>query len=282
LIDFHNRCNAGLSIAAIKVPKEQAAGKLGVLEATGDDRLVGFAEKPLVPKCHPSDPDSCLASMGVYIFKASFLMESLKYSGVDFGKHVIPALIGKSDDIYVYDYELNNKIEDIQIEVRDGKRYKMDVKRTRDSSYWKDVGTIDSYFDASMDLVGVNPSFNLYGEKWIFRTYQRPLPPSEFVLGGRALESIVSEGCIISGSSIWNSVISPGVIAERDSVVENSIIFDDVMIEPGARIRRAIIDKECRVQAGAHVGYDIAEDKKRGFSVSESGIVVVPKGTEIT
>jgi glucose-1-phosphate adenylyltransferase len=112
----------------------------------------------------------------------------------------------------------------------------------------KDVGTIDSYFDASMDLVGVNPSFNLYGEKWIFRTYQRPLPPSKFVLGGRALESIMSEGCIISGSSIWNSVISPGVIAKRDSVVENSIIFDDVMIEPGPRIRRAIIDKECRVR----------------------------------
>jgi glucose-1-phosphate adenylyltransferase len=279
LIDFHQRHNALLTIAAVKVPQGQAAGKLGVLETNLDDRLVGFAEKPAVPQTHPSDPAACQASMGVYIFKSTFLLESLKLSGGDFGKHIIPALIGAFGDIFVYDYDLNNRIADIQIEVRDGVRHKVPVSQTRDSSYWKDVGTIDSYFDATMDLVGVNPLFNLYGERWIFRTYQRPLPPSKFVLGGRALESIVSEGCIISGASVWNSVISPGVIAERDAVIEQSVIFDDVVIEPGARIRRAIIDKESRIQVGARIGYDVEEDRKRGFSISDGGIVVVPKGT---
>jgi len=281
LIEFHKNHNAALSIAAIKVPKELSAGKLGVLEAGADDRLIGFAEKPAVPKVHPSDPNVCLASMGVYIFNSQFLLESLKCSGVDFGKHIIPALIGGPEDIFVYDYELNNKIEDIQIETKDGVRYRVNVNQTRDSSYWKDVGTIDSYFDASMDLVGINPLFNLYGERWIFRTYQRPLPPTKFVLGGRALESIVSEGCIISGGSIWNSVISPNVIIERDALIEKSVIFDDVVIEPGARIRRAIIDKECRIHAGAQIGWDVQEDIKRGFSISEGSTVVVPKGSDV-
>lgn len=281
LIDFHRNQNAALTIAAVRVLPEQAAGKFGVLEASGDNRLVGFDEKPLSPKVHPSDPNVCLASMGIYIFKTSFLLESLQYTGADFGKHIIPALLKGDKKIFVYDFDQNNKIEDIQIEVKEGVRNKINVNRTRDSAYWKDVGTIDSYYDASMDLVGVNPMFNLYGEKWIFRTYQRPLPPSKFVLGGRALESIVSEGCIVSGASVWNSVVSPGVIVERDSSVEKSVIFDDVVIEPGAMIRRAIIDKECRIHAGARIGWDTEADRKRGFSISDGGIVVVAKGTDV-
>jgi glucose-1-phosphate adenylyltransferase len=281
LINFHQSRDAALTIAAVKVPLAEAAGKLGVLEAGADSRLLGFVEKPPAPRPHPSDPDACLASMGIYIFKTSFLLDALKLPGDDFGKHIIPALISRFKEIFVYDFNLNNNIEDIQIEVKDGVRNKINVKRTRDSAYWKDAGTIDAYYDASMDLVGVNPMFNLYGEKWVFRTYQRPLPPSKFVLGGRALESIVSEGCIISGAGIWNSVISPGVIMERDALVEKSVIFDDVVIEPGARIRRAIVDKECRIQSGAMIGWDLEADRWRGFSVSEGGIVVVPKGSEV-
>jgi glucose-1-phosphate adenylyltransferase len=281
LINFHQNRKAALTIAAVKVPKEQAAGRLGVLESSIDDRLIGFAEKPFVPKVHPSDPKVCLGSMGVYIFRSQFLLEALKHPGVDFGKHIIPALIGGPQDIYIYDYELHNIIEDVQTEVRDGVRYKVNVNRTQDSSYWKDVGTIDSYYDASMDLVGINPLFNLYGEKWLFRTYMRPLPPSKFVLGGRALESIVSEGCIISGASVWNSIISPNVIMERDAVVEQSVIFDDVVVEPGARIRRAIIDKECRIRVGARIGFNTEEDRKRGLTISEGGVVVVPKSADI-
>ncbi len=281
LIDFHKKQNAALTIAAVRVLPEQAAGTFGVLEAGDDNRLVGFEEKPLSPKVHPSDPTVCLASMGIYIFKTSFLLESLQCTGADFGKHIIPALLKGSKEISIYDFDQNNKIEDIQIEVKDGVRNKINVNRTRDSAYWKDVGTIDSYYDASMDLVGVNPMFNLYGEKWIFRTYQRPLPPSKFVLGGRALESIISEGCIVSGASVWNSVVSPGVIIERDSSVEKSVIFDDVVIEPGAMIRRAIIDKECRIHAGARIGWDTEVDRKRGFTISDEGIVVVAKGTDV-
>jgi glucose-1-phosphate adenylyltransferase len=132
-----------------------------------------------------------------------------------------------------------------------------------------------------MDLVGVDPIFNLYGERWPLRTYQRPLPPSKCVLGGRALESIMSDGCIISGGTVRDSIISPGVVVERDALVEQSIIFDDVIIEPNARIRRAIIDKEARIQAGASIGYDLEADKRRGCTISEAGIVVVPKGIDM-
>jgi glucose-1-phosphate adenylyltransferase len=132
-----------------------------------------------------------------------------------------------------------------------------------------------------MDLVGVDPHFNLYGERWPLRTFQRPLPPSKCVLGGRTLESIVSDGCIISGGTVWNSILSPGVIVERDALVEQSIIFDDVIIEPYVRVRRAIIDKGARIQAGATIGLDREADRRRGLTISENGIVVVPKGADI-
>ncbi len=132
-----------------------------------------------------------------------------------------------------------------------------------------------------MELVGVDPVFNLYGERWPFRTYQRPLPPSKCVLGGRTLESIVSDGCIVSGGTVWGSILSPAVVVERDAQVERAIVFDDVIIEPRARVRRAIIDKEVRIQTGVSIGYDLEADKRRGCTVSETGIVVVPKGAEI-
>jgi glucose-1-phosphate adenylyltransferase len=128
-----------------------------------------------------------------------------------------------------------------------------------------------------MDLVGVYPLFNLYGEKWPFWSYQKPRPPTKWVLGGSTPESLVSDGCIISGGTVWGSILSPGVVVERDALVERSIIFDDVSIEPGARIRQAIVDKECRIQAGAYIGYDHEADKRRGCTISESGVVVVPK-----
>ncbi len=173
-------------------------------------------------------------------------------------------------------------IEDFVVEVREGKRSKVLVERTRDSSYWRDVGTIDSYYEASMDLVGVDPLFNLYGERWPIRTCQRPLPPSKFIIGGKSPESVVSDGCIISGGTVWGSILSPGVIVERDAQVERSIIFDDVIIEPHASITRAIIDKEARIQSGVSIGYDSDADRRRGCIISEGGIVVVPKGADIS
>jgi glucose-1-phosphate adenylyltransferase len=155
------------------------------------------------------------------------------------------------------------------------------VEKTRDSSYWRDVGSIDSYYEASMDLLQVDPIFNLHGERWMLRTNLRSLPPTKCILGGRILESIVSEGCIISGGSVRRSILSPGVIVERDAAVEESIIFDDVRIDPGAKIKRAIIDKETRIRAGALIGYDSEADKRRGCAVSNNGIVVVPKGADL-
>jgi len=188
----------------------------------------------------------------------------------------------EQSNIFVYDYEKENRIQDYELQVRDGIRQKVLVDNTRDSCCWRDVGTIDSFYEASMELTAIDPDFSLYGEKWPFRTYQRQLPPSKYVLGGQVQDSIVSSGCIISGGWVNRSVLSPGVILERDSAVENSVIFDDVFVEPGARIRRAIVDKECLIHAGASIGHDLAADRQRGCTVTESGIVVVPKGTHIS
>ena len=223
LVAYHRMKKASLTISAIRERKERAAGRLGVLEVDKDHRLIGFEEKPAQPKTMPDAPDYALASMGVYIFKVGTLLEALQGQEEDFGKHVIPGMIGKDNDIFVYDYEKENKIEDFVVEVKDGRRQKILVDRTRDSSYWKDVGTIDSYYEASMDLVGVEPLFNLYGERWPIRTYQRPLPPSKCIIGGRTPESIVCDGCIISGGTVWKSILSPGVVVEREALVENRL-----------------------------------------------------------
>lgn len=281
ILNYHRMKNADLTISAIRVRKEQAAGRLGVLEVGQDHRMVSFEEKPAQPKTIVDAPDYVLASMGIYIFKAGALREALQGQEDDFGKEIIPRLRDKGLGIFVYDYEKENKIEDFMVEVKEGKRKKVLVDRIRDSAYWRDVGTIDSYYETSIDLVGVDPLFNLYGERWPLRTYQRPLPPSKCIIGGRTLESIVCDGCIISGGTVWNSILSPGVIVEREALVEQSIIFDDVIVEPHARIRRAIIDKEARIQAGASLGYDLEADKRRGCTISDTSIVVVPKGSDI-
>jgi glucose-1-phosphate adenylyltransferase len=281
LLDYHRSKKSDLTISAVRVRKQEAAGRLGVLAVDQDFRLVGFEEKPAEPKTLPVAPDYALGSMGVYIFKVDTLIEALESREDDFGGEIIPKMLGQHGNIFVYDYEKENKIQDFVIEVQEGRRRKILVDRTRDSSYWRDVGTIDSYYEASMDLVGVDPLFNLYGERWPLRTYQRPLPPSKCVLGGRTPESIVSDGCIISGGTVWNSILSPGVVVERDALVEQSIILDDVIIEPNARIRRAIIDKEVRIRANASIGLDRDADRARGCTISEGGVVVVPKGADI-
>ncbi len=282
LINFHVSRDAGLTLSAIRVKKEDASSRLGVLEVDRESRLIGFEEKPLEPKTLPDAPGYTFASMGVYLFRTDTLVRALQGEGDDFGKHIIPQMFTLWRDIFIYDYEKQNKIEDVTIDVRAGIRERAITERTRDSSYWEDVGTLDSYYGASMDLLGVDPIFNLYGERWPFRTWQRPLPPSKFILGGKALESIVSDGCIISGGRVWNSILSPGVIVERDATVEQSVVFDDVVIEPGARVRRAILDKDCHVRAGTSLGYDHESDKRRGCTISEKGIVVAPKDIDIS
>ena len=281
-VAYHRMKKAGLTISAVRSSKEQATERLGVLEVDQEQRLIGFEEKPAQPKMLTDAPDYALASTGVYIFKVDTLLQALQGHEEDFGRHIIPEMIDKHHDIFVYDYEQENKIEDFEVKVKDGIREKILVDKTRDSSYWRDVGGIDSYYEASMELVRVDPPFSLYGEKWLFRTYQRPLPPSKCILGGKISESIVCDGCIVSGGTVWNSILSPGVIVERYALVEQSVIFDDVIIEPGARVRRAIVDKESRIRAGASIGYDREADEKRGFTISDNGIVVVPKGMDIS
>jgi len=280
-LDYHRVKKAALTISAIRQTPEQAAGKLGVVETDSDHKLVGFEEKPAQPKTLTDAPDFVLASMGVYLFKVDSLIRSLQGQEEDFGKHIVSRMLGEHSGIYVYDYEKENRIEDFTVGVKDGIREKVLVEKIRDSSYWKDVGTLDSYYEASMDLIGIDPDFNLYGERWPVRTYPRPLPPSKCVLGGRTHDSIISDGCIISGGTVSNSILSPGVIIERDALVEQSILFDDVIVEPGARIRRAIIDKDNKIQAGASIGYDRDMDLRRGCLISNNGIVVVPKGINI-
>jgi glucose-1-phosphate adenylyltransferase len=281
IVDYHEMKKADITISAIRVRPEEAAERLGVIEEDENHRVVGFYEKPPQPKTIAEAPEHVLGSMGVYVFRAGVLREALQEPGDDFGKGVIPKAISRGLNIFAYDYEKENKIEDFVVEVKEGTRHKVLVERTHDSSYWKDIGSIDSYYEASMDLVSVDPPFNLYGEQWPLRAYERSLPPSKFIFEGKTPDSMVSDGCIISGSTVWKSILSPGVIVERDALVEASIIFDDVNIEPGARIKRAIIDTGVRIKSGASIGYDLEADSRKGCTISDKGIVVVPEGMVI-
>ncbi|HEX9897377.1 MAG TPA: glucose-1-phosphate adenylyltransferase [Dehalococcoidales bacterium] len=281
MIDFHRSQKANITISAVRVRKEEAVGQLGVIEIDNDYHMVGFEEKPINPKNLPYDPDYAMVSMGVYAFDVDTLMKSLEGYEDDFGKQIIPNMLNSDKNIFVYDFQMKNKIADYATEVVDGKRRRVLVERTRDSSYWRDVGTIDSYYEASMDLIGVDPIFNLYGERWPIRTFTPWLAPSKFVLGGMAFESLISSGSIISGGTIRNSIISPNVIVERGAMVTDSVIFDDTIIEPDVRINRAIVDKQCVIEVGASIGYNQEVDRKRGFYVSPGGIVVIPKGTTV-
>jgi glucose-1-phosphate adenylyltransferase len=278
IVTYHKMKKADLTVSAVRVGAEVAAGRLGVLEEDQDHRVVGFHEKPPQSRTTAEPPEYVLGSMGVYVFRAEALREALQEPGDDFGKGVIPKAIIRGCDIFVYDYEKENRIEDFVVEVKEGTRHKVLVDRTRDSSYWKDIGSIDSYYEASMDLVSVDPPFNLYGEQWPLRAHERSLPPSKFIFGGKATDSLVSDGCIISGGTVWKSILSPGVVVERDGFIEESIIFDDVNIEPGARIKRTIIDTEVRIRSGVSIGYDLEADARKGCTISDKGIVVVPEG----
>jgi glucose-1-phosphate adenylyltransferase len=281
ILDYHKAQKASLTISAARVRKETAAGTLGVFTIDDKCRASGFQEKPEHPAPIPDDPERVLASMGIYVFKTDYLLEILARGGDDFGKHIIPDMVNRGDEVLIYDFAEKNRIEDFEVRVENGKRNKVLVERTRDSLYWRDVGTIDSYYQASMDLIGIDPLLNLYTEKWIFRTFERSLPPSKCIIGGKALESMVSDGCIISGGLVQRSILSPGVIVERDALVEDSVIFDDVVIEPGVKIRNSIIDKEVTIQAGMSLGYDREADEKRGCTISENGVVVVPRGMDL-
>jgi glucose-1-phosphate adenylyltransferase len=263
MLRFHRDHGAGATIAAIEVPSEEAE-RFGVLQVDGAERLTGFLEKP---KDLPAG-EQVLASLGIYIFDIDVLVPALeadarRNSTHDFGKDIIPALISKVP-LYAYRFYDENK---------------------KAAKYWRDIGTIDAYYDANMDLCHVNPDFNLYDPEWPLRTYQVQAPPAKFVFAdegrrcGQALDSIISAGCIISGTRITGSVLCPNVRVHSFCDIDQSILMPGVRVGRHARIRRAIIDRDTFVPRGALIGYNEEEDRRR-HTVSDSGIVVVTSDDE--
>lgn len=272
MVEFHRKMGADITIGALRVDRDEAR-QFGVMQTDLDHRIVGFAEKPADPIPTPDDPDVCLASMGIYVFNARFLYEQLcndathNASDHDFGKNIIPGAI---DDYKVFAFPF------------------LDENRKR-HAYWRDVGTIDAYYEATMDLIGVDPQLNLYDRQWPVRSYQPMLPPPKFVFGsegnssrrGEALDSLVSQGAIVSGGCVARSVLGPNVRINSYAHVEDSILFNEVDVGRRSRLRRVIVDKGVRIPAETEIGYDPAADRARGFTVTESGLVVIARGEQI-
>ena len=269
MIEYHIMNRADITIAALEVQTEEAQ-RFGVFSVDDDYRVTGFAEKPKNPIKIPGR-DTCFASMGNYIFSVRKLIEVLQEGkkqnpDLDFGKHVIPAMLQSGDRVFAYNFN-DNLIPGMKPEER---------------GYWKDVGTIDSYYEANMDLVHVDPQLNLYNYKWPILTNQGNLPPAKTVFDddarrGQNVDSYVCAGCITSGGTVRRSIIGPRGKVHSYSLVEDSILFENVTVERHVKIRRAIIDKNIVIPAGTIIGYDHDEDRARGYDITESGIVVVTK-----
>lgn len=282
---YHEEKDADVTVPVMEVPISEAH-RFGILQVTPDYRIVGFQEKPAAASGMPDNSNRALASMGIYLFKPSVLAKLLQRSSKeDFGKHIVPEAI---DDhaLYAFPYREENRIEDFVYDFgEDGRRRRRLESRTDDSAYWRDVGDLDAYWNANMDLTGVAPAFNLYGSKWPLRTFQAPYPPIKTVFsdrdGGRmgmCVDSIVSHGTIISGGMVKNSVLSYNVMVRSWADVRESVIMSDVEIGRHCKIMKAIIDKDNVIPAHTTIGYDRQEDEKR-FTVTPRGIVVVPRKT---
>ena len=267
MIEFHVNKRARATVAAIPVPKDQAF-EFGVIETTEDGEIIAFHEKSKNPPTMPGNPEMCLASMGNYIFSTDLSREELVKDGDslssshDFGRDILPGLVGKVP-MYAYDFETNRIPGD----------------PPGQAAYWRDVGTLDAYYEASMDLRSVAPSLNLYNRQWPLRTAGYSDAPAKFTFDevgrrGQAIDSIVAGGTILSGGSVKNSIIGRGVKIHTGAEVEDSVIFDSCDIGRQAKVRRAILDKNVRVPEGAMIGYDLEKDREL-YQVTESGIVVV-------
>ncbi len=285
-IRYHLEKDADLTVSLLEVGVE-LAGQFGIAEVDDDFRIRGFQEKPKKGvRTIPGDPDHVLASMGIYLFRTETLMQILTGSQEDdFGRDILPRVLGDYR-VYAYPYNRFNQIEDyVNVTLDNGERRLRLEPRTRDSSYWRDVGTLDAYWNANMDLTGVDPYFNLYGVNWPIHTHQIVAPPAKFIFSheraegfraGKALDSLVASGCIVSGI-VRNSVLSYGVVVRSWSEVDESVILDGVTVGRHCRIKKAIIDKENTLPPDTRIGMDPAGDRQR-FTVTPRGIVVVPKG----
>jgi len=267
---FLQQKQADVVVGAIEYPLAEASS-FGVMTVDGNSRITRWDEKPANPTPMPTDQNRALCSMGIYLFRASCLRDHLLAdaeadSAHDFGRDIVPAMIG-SRRVFAYNFRDENR---------------------KAVKYWRDVGTLDAYWEANMDLVSVDPLFNLYDENWPIRTYQGQYPPAKFVFaeeekGGRmgvAIDSIVCGGCIISGGRVQNSVLSPSVRVNDHAEVYQSILMERVVIGEECRIRRAIIDKDVTIPPKTEIGYDLESDRKR-FTVTDSGLVVISKGMKV-
>ncbi|MEU4807067.1 glucose-1-phosphate adenylyltransferase [Actinosynnema sp. NPDC023587] len=264
MVDRHIETGAGVTVAGIRVPRPEARA-FGCIDSDASGLITGFLEKPADPPHVPDDPEVTFASMGNYVFTTEALIEALRADAAnpdsdhDMGGDIIPMLVDQGR-AHVYDFADNA----------------VPGETDRDRGYWRDVGTIDAYYEAHMDLVSVNPVFNLYNQAWPIRTATPPLPPAKFIAGGSAEDSMVGPGSIISGT-IHGSVVSSDVVVESGSVVQGSVLLPGVRIGRGAVVRRAILDKNVVVPDGALIGVDHATDRQR-YSISAGGVTVLGKG----
>jgi len=283
--DYHEANNADVTIAVIELGKE-VAGLYGILQVDESFNVLAFQEKPKTPKTIPGDKNRVLASMGIYIFKADVLLDLLQRDDrPDFGKDILPGILN-THRVMAYPFRRENKILDVISYVdKDGILRESPVLPIRDSGYWRDVGTLDSFWNANMDLTGVDPYFNMYGRHWPIRTYQRQHPPVKTVFAqekgaharaGRALDSLVAHGSIISGGLVLNSILSYNVFVQSWSKVEESVVMENVVIGRHARIKKAIIAEGVKIPPSCTIGYHPREDRKR-FTVTPRGITVVTK-----
>jgi glucose-1-phosphate adenylyltransferase len=268
LVEYHKESGADLTVSALRMPATESR-QFGVIEVDRQRRIVGFQEKPDSPATIPDDPQHILASMGVYVFTARFLFEQLCLDATrpgsrhDFGHNIIPAVID-THRVFAFPFRDENRKQD---------------------AYWRDVGTLDAYYEANMDLVAVDPQLNMYDEHWPIRTYLPNYPPPKFVFAeqglnarrGQALDSIVCQGSIISGGTVERSLLGTNTRVNSFAHVQDSILLDGVDIGRHARVRRAIIDKQVHIPPGTRVGFDAEEDRARGFTVSDGGVVVIAK-----
>jgi glucose-1-phosphate adenylyltransferase len=275
MIDEHQRQRADVTVAALPAAIEGAT-EFGVMEVDNEWRILGFEEKPRQPKPIPGEPDFALVSMGNYIFTTDVLVEALgaaaqnPQTNHDFARDIIPALI-REKRVCAYDFRKNRVPS---------------VEKGEEPSYWRDLGTIEAYYEANMDLRSIDPSFNLYNRTWPLRTVGYGDPPAKFVFDedrrrGVAIDSIIAEGTIISGGTVRNSVVGRNVRIHSYTLIEDSIILDWSEIGRGCRIRNAIIDKSNVIPSGTKIGYDLAADRER-YHVTDTGIVVLPRAQRRT
>ncbi|MEN8636368.1 glucose-1-phosphate adenylyltransferase [Pseudoalteromonas distincta] len=266
LLAEHVQKGADMTVCCIEVPVEEAADTFGVMTVDEENRVCRFDEKPAMPSSVPGKPGTCLASMGNYIFNTEFLFEQLKKdsenegSGRDFGHDIIPAII-EEHNVFAFPFRDPNQ---------------------EGQPYWRDVGTLDSFWEANMELVMPEPQLDLYDPTWPIWTYQEQLPPAKFIFDdddrrGMALDSTVSGGCIISGSAVRKSLLFSNVHVRSFCTIEQSVILPGAVINRGCKIKRAIIDRSCEIPAGLEIGFDPKTDEENGFRVSKKGIVLVTR-----